>query len=476
MQTKRHIQLQEDAVLFDTHSELNRVYHRYLIKVSSIDCVIEGISLARSKNLPLIISGGRHAMGGQQFVHGGVVLDMGDYNQILEFCPERGHIKVEAGIFFDRLIEEIVELNRIHGSNWAIIQKPSGADRISLGGAVSANVHGRVLNHGPFIEDIESLEIIDSWGRLQRVDRDHELFNLVTGGYGLFGVVVSVTLRLRSRALMRRHVSKINLDELLPRLEKLVEEGHEYGDFQFAIDPASEGFLHTGILATYKAVKQEPGADSENRVLSMQDWSELLRLAHVDKSAAFQKYLDHYLKTDGQVYWSDTMQLGTYLDGYHSKLDKDCGLSRGTEIITELYVPPGNLSKFMNSARKLFRKENANLIYGTVRLIKADRHTFLAWAREDFACIIFNLHTTHGQEGERRSAKIFRELIALARSYGGSFYLTYHRYVEKDDLLGCYPQFEEFLKKKLDLDPEELFQSQWYRHYRDLLKGSPQGI
>jgi hypothetical protein len=30
----------------------------------------------------------------------------------------------------------------------------------------------------------------------------------------------------------------------------------------------------------------------------------------------------------------------------------------------------------------------------------------------------------------------------------------------------CYPQFAEFLRLKREFDPDERFQSEWYRHYR----------
>ena len=38
-------------------------------------------------------------------------------------------------------------------------------------------------------------------------------------------------------------------------------------------------------------------------------------------------------------------------------------------------------------------------------------------------------------------------------------------------LLACYPRFPEFLQLKLQCDPQELFQSDWYRHYRALFSG-----
>ena len=66
------------------------------------------------------------------------------------------------------------------------------------------------------------------------------------------------------------------------------------------------------------------------------------------------------------------------------------------------------------------------------------------------------------------AAAAFRGLIDLGIKYGGSYYLTYHRFATKEQVETCYPQFREFLERKLKYDPQELFQSTWYRHYRQL--------
>jgi hypothetical protein len=56
--------------------------------------------------------------------------------------------------------------------------------------------------------------------------------------------------------------------------------------------------------------------------------------------------------------------------------------------------------------------------------------------------------------------------MAIAR--GGSYYLTYHRFARRDQVESCYPQFAEFLREKKARDPQERFQSEWYRHYRTM--------
>jgi len=82
--------------------------------------------------------------------------------------------------------------------------------------------------------------------------------------------------------------------------------------------------------------------------------------------------------------------------------------------------------------------------------------------------VIFNLHVEHTPVGIRRASGAFRRLIDLGIKYGGSYYPTYHKYATKKQVETCYPQFAEFLKLKRKHDPAEVFQSDWYRHYRKM--------
>jgi FAD/FMN-containing dehydrogenase len=120
----------------------------------------------------------------------------------------------------------------------------------------------------------------------------------------------------------------------------------------------------------------------------------------------------------------------------------------------------------MEAARADLRERKANVIYGTIRLIERDDETFLAWAKDRYACVIFNLHVDHTPEKIDEAARAFRALIDLGSRFGGSYYLTYHRYATRQQVETCYPQFREFLRLKREHDPDEVFQSDWYRHYR----------
>ena len=109
-----------------------------------------------------------------------------------------------------------------------------------------------------------------------------------------------------------------------------------------------------------------------------------------------------------------------------------------------------------------------NLIYGTIRLIETDTESFLAWAKQPYACTIFNLHTVHTPQGIEHSAAAFRRLIDMAIQRDGSYFLTYHKYATRPQIETCYPQFPEFLRLKRQYDPAERFQSDWYRYYCEM--------
>jgi FAD/FMN-containing dehydrogenase len=245
--------------------------------------------------------------------------------------------------------------------------------------------------------------------------------------------------------------------------DERIDQGFLYGDFQFAIDPSSDDFLRRGIFSCYRPVRDRPLPVAQ-RALSADDWRRLLQLAHTDKSRAFDLYTQHYLATTGQLYRSDAHQFAFYASGYHDEVGP------GSEMIAEIYVPRDRLADFLREAADVLRKTGADVVYGTVRLIERDEESFLAWARESWACIIFNLHVTHSHDGLAGAGDAFRRLIDLGVARGGSYYLTYHRWATRAQVEACHPAFVEFLRLKRHYDPEELFQSEWYRHHRKLFR------
>ena len=455
----------------DIQSALNKTEVLEIIRPKSLAEVKSAIVRAASLGRSISIAGGRHAMGGQQFAKDSILIDMSSMNKVLAFEPTRGVVHVQAGIQWPALLEYLNHVQQDSLAPWGIVQKQTGADRLSLGGALSANVHGRGLRYKPIIQDVESFSLLNARGEERFCSRkeNEELFGLAIGGYGLFGVITSVRLRLMPRVKVRRVVELINVKKLMNAFQKRIDQGFLYGDFQYAIDPKSDDFLSQGVFSCYRPVATDIPLTKGAHVLSESDWTKLYALSHLDKAQAYEFYTSHYLSTSGQVYWSDTHQLSTYTDGYHEAVDQEMRAThKGSEMITEIYVPRHAFDPFIREVRDSFLLHKVDLIYGTVRLIEKDTESFLAWARDPFACTIFNLHVEHTSEGIEQAKQAFRRLIDLGIRYKGSFFLTYHRWATKEQMLACYPQFPEFLAKKVLYDPEERFQSDWYRHYKEM--------
>ena len=384
-------------------------------------------------------------------------------------------MEVEAGIEWPELINGYLRLGNGDAQTWGIAQKQTGADRLTMAGTIAANAHGRGLKMKPFISDVESFVLVDATGTVHTCSRTQnpELFRLVHGGYGLFGVVTSIQLRLVLRQKVERVVEIGTADDLIVAFEKRIADGFQYGDFQFSIEHESEDFLRKGVFSCYRPVPMDTAIPPMEKQLSDENWRRLLYLAHTDAREAFHRYADYYLSTNGQVYWSDLQQLSIYPDNYHREIDyKLHAPFPATEMITEINVPRPALKEFLDDVRGDFRKNNVALIYGTVRLIERDDESFLPWARQAYACTIFNLHTVHNPEGVKRSKYAFRRLIDMAAHRGGTYYLTYHRYATRTQVESCYPQFAEFLRLKKKYDPEERFQSDLYRNYKTMFADS----
>lgn len=460
-------------IVNDLHSQLNATRVARIVTPDTLDAVRGAIASAKRESRAVCIAGGRHAMGAQAFATDGVMIDIRGLDRVLGFDAERGLISVESGMQWPKLVADLAQLQQGHAAPWGFTQKQTGADRLTIGGCLAANVHGRGLTLPPFVGDVESFRLLGADGELIPCSRTEnpQLFGLAIGGYGLFGFIYSVTLRLTPRRKLERVVEVRDITGISAAFANRIRDGFVYGDFQYSIDDGSEGFLRDGVFSCYKPVPDATPMPATQQALGDQDWIDLLYLAHADKGGAFKRYADYYRSTSGQIYWSDEHQMSIYPDDYHREIDRRTHARQpASEAITEIYCARDALEPFMADVREDALRNKVEIIYGTIRLIEQDDESFLAWAKKPYACVIFNLHVVHTPDGIRHAAAAFRRLIDIGIKHGGSYYLTYHKYATRRQVETCYPQFAEFLKLKLKYDPHEVFQSDWYRHYRSMFR------
>ena len=457
--------------LNDVQSRLNATQVRQVLSPSSPDEVSAAVARAMALQTSLCPAGSLHSMGGQQFLEGGISLSSSSLDRVGPLDSEEGTVWVQSGVTWPRLVQWLRRHEGNSNPALSIIQKQTGADELTLGGALSSNIHGRVLGRRPIVEDIVAFYITLPDGTRLKCSRKEnaELFNLAIGGYGLFGFVDSINLRLTPRRLHTRRVQELSLDEVIPALEARTAEGATYGDFQYMTDETSPDFMARGIMSVYVPEEDCAGVRDGQLGLSQEEWSRLYVLAHTDKARAYHEYAAHYRQTDGQLYWSDDLQFSPYLPEAGEALYRRLGWTTFASLmITELYVPRERFVDFMAAAKAAVLETGANVVYGTVRLIEAEDETLLRWAKDSYACTIFNLLVEHSPQGIERARTQFRALTDCALEREGSFYLTYHRWARRDQVERAYPQFPRFLEQKEKYDPSEVFSSDWYRHHRQM--------
>ena len=460
------------TVLNDVQSRLNATEMLEVLRPASPAEVVEAVAASADRGVPLCPAGTLHSMGGQQLAEGGLSISSSGLQRIGPLDPESETVWVEAGVRWPDLVRWLLESQRDSDRKLTIIQKQTGADEFSLGGAVSSNIHGRVLGRGPIVDDIEAFYLTTANAERVLCSRTEnpELFSLAVGGYGLLGFLDSVRLRLQEREKLARRVSEVALDDVVPTLEQQTRDGAAYGDFQYMTDESSADFMRKGIVSTYTPVEHDADIPEGQIGLSTEDWLGLYVLAHTDKASAYEQYVAHYLQTDGQIYWSDYSQFSPYLPEAGDLLYRNMGWKTfASLVLTELYVPRRLFVDFMEAARRSLLSTGANVVYGTVRLIEAEYETVLRWAKQDYACVIFNLLVEHSDEAIATSMGQFQDLVDCALELDGCYYLTYHRWARQDQLEAAYPQFRRFMDLKSRYDPKCRFDSDWYRHHRDLL-------
>ena len=457
--------------LDDVQSRLNATKMQRILTPANPDEISAAIAEAATQGFSVCPAGALHSMGGQQFATGGVSLSSAALDRVGHLDTLNRTVWVQSGATWPKLVQWLRYNQEDDSQPLSIIQKQTGADELTLGGALSSNIHGRVLGRRPLVDDIASFYLTQPDGSRVLCSRDENahLFHLAVGGYGMFGFVDAIKLRLAPRQLHVRRVRELCLDDVIPALEAQARAGATYGDFQYMTDETSPDFMTRGIMSVYLPEEGEAIMPEGQLGLSQEEWLRLYVLAHTDKARAYNEYAAHYRQTDGQLYWSDDLQFSPYLPDAGDALYRQLGWQTYASLmITELYVPRDRFVDFMAAAKYTMLRTGAKVVYGTVRLIEAEEETLLRWARDSYACIIFNLLVEHSPEGIERSKDQFRTLTDCALEREGSFYLTYHRWARRDQVERAYPQFPRFLELKEKHDPNGVFASDWYRHHREM--------
>src|SRR6185503_319312 len=146
---------------------------------------------ANARGLKVSISGSRHSQGGHTYVEGGIVLNMRAFNRVLAVDEGGPAITVQSGATW-------AEVQRALAPKGLAIKVMQSSNIFTVGGTLSANAHGRDIDVMQVVDVVERFHLLLASGEIVEVSRSSnpDLFSLAIGGYGMYGVILDVTLRV----------------------------------------------------------------------------------------------------------------------------------------------------------------------------------------------------------------------------------------------------------------------------------------
>jgi len=439
-------------LLVNDVSQLNPIPVNRVITPTTTEEIVEAV---KGHEGPISIGGARHSMGGQIATVGALHIDMRGFDTILAFSPSERTITVQAGARW-RQIQE-----RIDAANLSVAIMQSYAN-FTVGGSLSVNVHGRYVGRGPLIRSVRSLKVVLADGSVVEAspDQNTDVFNGVIGGYGGLGVITEATFELADNVKLKRH------DRTMP-----IGEYERY--FVDEVRGSATAVLHNGDIYpnafdTVHAVtfsRTDDPLTVADRVIPEGKPYRLDRfLGWVVSDWPFGKVARQHL-IDPIVFRGEPVTWRNYEASYDTAELEPASRAASTYVLQEYFVPVDRFDEFAAHMRAVFTHRDVNVINVSIRHATQDLESLLSWARTGvFAFVVYYKQGTSARAREDVGVWT-RELIDVALSVGGSYYLPYQIHASDAQFFRAYPRAREYFALKRRLDPTNKFRNELLNKY-----------
>lgn len=337
----------------------------------------------------------------------------------------------------------------------------------SLGGSLSVNCHGWDHRTGTLAETVRSLKIIDAEGKIQTLTPEDELFKLVIGGHGLFGVILEAEIELTDNELLLSWGEKVAPEDYATYFQEkiLPNENHVMHLYRLSLDP--KAMLKEGVAVTYtktEETKHSPANTCSKLKDEPQNGTRLDRIMmHIARCIAYSRAV--YWKLESQKITKETKVtrnevMRPPINGAfnHSRAD--------AEWLQEYFVKPKELSNFLEKLGKVLMDNKVPVFNASVRFVKKDDSTALPYASggDHFAIVLF-FNQSLAKEKIEETKKWVREVIDYLIEHDGTYYLPYQQFATSEQFSSCYPQADYIRSMKEKYDHHQTFDNGLYADY-----------
>ncbi len=445
-------------VKIDDVSHLNETVVNSVRKPTDEHDIQKAVQDALANEKKISIAGRRHSQGGHVMADDAIVLDMTGFNKIIGLNSNKKILTVQSGATWADV------QNFLNDKNLAVkIQQSSNI--FTVGGSLSANIHGRDPRFGPIIEAVDSFRLVKPDGTVVEVSRTHnpDLFSLAIGGYGLFGVITEIKLYVIENSVLQKFTKIIPCKDYIQNLSEVILPDKTIELHHARPSIANQNLMEECLVIYYYRIADKPAKLQpleKEKLIATSKW--LMGLSRQsEKGKAVRWYIQEaILDAPGKgeiITRNNAMRPPIEFLDYKSEKD--------TDVLQEYFVPMDQALAFMDDLKNIIKSENINVLSITLRFVKADRASFLTYVPEDSLAIVLYINYGRDEASIEKSKKWTRKLIDASTARDGKYYLTYSNYATESQIKKAYPSIEDFWNKKKIYDPKEIFTNKFYEHY-----------
>jgi len=414
------------------------------------------LQFASTNHLKISIAGARHSMGGHTIYPDGIVIDMLPFNH-MSLDEARNILHVQAGAIW----HDVIKFLNAHGRSVAVMQSN---DDFSIGGSLSVNCHGWQFGRPPIDCTVESFRLMLANGKIVKCSRteNSQLFSLVLGGYGLFGIILDADLQVVPNEKYKIERISVPTADYVKVLQQKTSGATDVAMVYGRLRVTSKNFLQEAILNVFHRV---PSTDFLVSPLGEPKDRELQRL--IFRGGVNSEY-GKELRWDAEKYFSSVLS-GSIFERNAILYEPSDWFSdhstNTTDILVECFVPPAQFAPFVDDLRKIIPAGHVDLLNVTIRDVNEDHDAFLRYADKNMISLVMLFSQERSTAGEKNMAALTQAMVAAALQHGGSYYLPYRLHATPEQFAAAYPQAKQFFALKRQYDLDELFQNEFYLKY-----------
>lgn len=412
------------------------------------------LKYAKENKLKISIAGARHSMGGHTIYPNGIVLNMLPYKH-MELDTINNILTIGSGALWEDALKYLDK----YGKSISIMQAFSS---FSIGGSISVNGHGWQKDLPPISASVISFTLLTQDGSILNCSRQEnkELFNLVIGGYGLFGVILDVKLNVVENIALQYKYVRLSPENYVSYYKKHISDNQNINLVFGRLRISNKHFLEEATLNFFEEVEAKiPTLQSEKS-------TEAQRLVFRGSvNSEYGKRLRWDLETGMNTVSNNEIYSRNELLNDHVSLIENKDTS-STDLLHEYFIPERNFTQYINDIKVILKNSNIDLLNITIRSVRQDNDSYLAYARENVFGFVFLFNQKKTDEQEKEMKILTNQLVDIALKNEGTFYLTYRLHIDREKMRKSYPNADKFFELKRKYDPDEIFNNKFYEHYK----------